>query len=212
MCARDGQTDRHWTLGEDGGSRYRRERGVRGHRERGVEGKQLIQGAFLLNSTPRKLCTRAPRFLLLEPEGKARLGVGYRENRWRRCWRAGRHPSRPARIHLLRASLGAAGTVPSLWIGSETPFGFQCNVFFPTVGCRSCHVTLRSLCDGGQDLARRSRGLGCLLPPGGHLPRGAQGPSRLQPAGREPLLVSLPCGCPDSNHEHLLGASALPAQ
>ena len=35
---------------------------------------------FLLNSNPRKLCTQAPRFLLLKPEGKPRCCVNYRKN------------------------------------------------------------------------------------------------------------------------------------
>lgn len=60
----------------------KKERVDRRHKERN-DGRKVAHSReffFLLNSNPRKLCTQAPRFLLLKPEGKPRCCVNYRKN------------------------------------------------------------------------------------------------------------------------------------
>lgn len=122
VCARASQTDGR-TLGEEGGSnggsRERRESGEKTQRKRSG-GKAARSGAFLLNSSPRKPWTRAPRFLP-KPEGKPRFCVNYRRKINEDPVGASSPPVRAAgtlhfaaRTHSLSASLGAADLLLSL--------------------------------------------------------------------------------------------------
>lgn len=95
---RETETDKPWTLGwKRGRNEGKKQKEERRQRERGMEGKKLVQGNFffffLLNSNPRKLCTRTPHFLLLKPKGKPRRCVNYRKKSMKILFRSPFHHS-----------------------------------------------------------------------------------------------------------------------